>query len=95
MGQISRGLVDFIQKLLFVEQGETVDANYYKKMLKKHLRVIRRLSGRRKFKIQQDGARCHTANPVLDYFNQHVPHYIEKEDWPANSCDLNLLDYAI
>ena len=37
------------------------------KSLKKRLFVIRQLSGGRKFTIQQDGARCYTANSVTSY----------------------------
>ena len=63
-------------------------------MLKNHLYVIWRLSGGRKFTIQ-DGARCHTANPVTNYLNENVPDYIRKENWPPKSCDLSSIDYAI
>ena len=40
-------------------------------------------------------ARCHTANSVINYPNENVTDYIRKEYWSPNSCDLNLLDYAI
>ena len=48
---------EFISKirkglLLFMEEGATVNGNYYLEMLKKHLYVIRRLSGGWKFIIQ-------------------------------------------
>ena len=38
---------------------------------------------------------CHTANSVTNYLNENVPDYIRKEYSSPNSCDLNLLDYAI
>ena len=38
---------------------------------------------------------CHTVNSVTNYLNENVPDYIRKENWSPNSCDLNLLDYAI
>ena len=46
----------FISKIgkslvLFAEKGAIVDGNYYLKMLKKNLYVIKRLSGGRKFTI--------------------------------------------
>ena len=65
------------------------------KSLKKHLYVIKRLSRGRKFTIQQDGARCHTSNPVTNHLNENVPDYVRKETWPPNSCDLNPIDNAI
>ena len=39
--------------------------------------------------------KCHTVNSVTNYLNENVPDYIRKENWSPNSCDLNLLDYAI
>ena len=64
-------------------------------MLKKHRYGIRRLSGEQKFTTQQDGCRCHTTNSVTNCLNENVPDYISKEKWLSNSCDFNLLDYAI
>ena len=49
----------------------------------------------KKFTIQQCAPRFHTANSVTNYLNKNVPNYIRKENWSPNSCDLNLLDYAI
>ena len=82
ISKIGKGL------LLFVEEGATADGNYYVKMLKEHHSVIRRLSGGRKFTIQQDGARCYAASSVTNYLNENVPDYIRKENWPPNSCGL-------
>ena len=64
-------------------------------MLKKDLYVMRSLSCGKKFTIQQYGALCHTANSVTNYFNKNVPDYIRMGNLSPNSCDLNLLDYAI
>ena len=52
------------------------------------------LSGK-KFTVQQDGARIHTAKSTLSFLGKNVPDYISKEDWPANSPDLNPLGYSI
>ena len=64
-------------------------------MLKKHLCAIRSLYCGKQFTIQQYGACCHTANSVTNYLNENVHDYIRKENWSPNSCDLNLLDYAV
>ena len=64
-------------------------------MLKKHLYVISSLFCGKKFAIQQYGARCNTENSVANYLDENIPDYIRKENWSPNSCDLNLLDYAI
>ena len=67
------------------------------KILKKHLYVIRRLSGGRKFFVQLNGARFHTGNSVTSYLNGNVLDYIRKENPPPppNSCALNPIDYAV
>ena len=65
------------------------------KSLKKHLYVKRRLPGGRKFTVQQDGTRCHTANFVTRYLNEYVPDYMRKENWPPNFCGFNRIDYTI
>ena len=74
--------------LLFVEEGATIDGDYYLRILKKHLSVIRRLSSGWKFTGQQHVARCHTANLYTNYLNENFQDYIKKEIWPPNLCDL-------
>ena len=63
-----------------LEEGVTIDGDYYLEMLKKHLYVIKRLSCGQKFTIQQYGAPCYTANSLTNYLNQNVPDYIIKEN---------------
>ena len=62
--------------LLSVEDGATVDDNYYLKMLMKHLYVIRRLSCKQKFTIQQYVARSYTANSAT---NENVLIILERK----------------
>ena len=73
--------------LLFVEEGATIDGDYYLRILKKHLSLTRRLSSGWKFTAQQHVARCHTANLYINYLNENVQDYIKKEIWPPNLCD--------
>ena len=40
--------------------------------------------------FMQDGASCHTANIIKDYFNFVNIDYIQ--DWPGNSPDLNPIE---
>lgn len=80
--------------MLFVGEGATVDGDYYLKMLKKYLYVVRRLSCGQKFAIQQYGVCCHAANSVTNYLNKDIP-VPRKENSSFNSCDLSLLNYAI
>ena len=36
-----------------------------------------------------------TEKSTLSFLDRNLPHYISKDDWPANSPDLNPLDYSI
>ena len=81
-------------KIIFIEENTKVNAKVYQETLKKHLPLIRKLSGTRKNTLQ-DGARNHTAQSTINFLENSVPDYIEKECWPANSCNLNPLDYGI
>ena len=81
--------------MIFLKPNAKVEAKYYQQILRQHFPAIRRLSGQRQFTLQQDGARSHTTHSTIDFIERSVPDYIEKENWPANSCDLNPLDYAL
>ena len=43
--------------------------------------------------FQQDGASSHTANAVQQFCAEKFPRFWNKPQWPANSPDLNPLDY--
>ena len=43
--------------------------------------------------FQQDGASSHTSNAVQAYCKKKFPRFWAKREWPANSPDLNPLDY--
>ena len=47
------------------------------------------------FIFQQDGAPAHTARVAQDWLLANCPGFIEKDQWPPNSPDLNPLDYHV
>jgi len=55
---------------------------------------IRRLSNDN-FLFQQDGAPAHCSRHTVVYLRSHVPEFIEPENWPPNSPDLNPVDYSV
>ena len=77
--------------LLFVEEGATVDGDYYLEIQEKHLYVIRRLSGGQKFTAQQDGACCHTTNSAASYPNESVLDYIREANWQILATSIHLI----
>jgi len=48
-----------------------------------------------KWTLQQDGAPSHTANNTISYLKRENVSFIEPKIWPANSPDLNPVDYAV
>jgi len=55
---------------------------------------IQKLSGNN-FTFQQDGAPAHRSRQTVAFLHLHVPEFMEPENWPPNSPDLNTVDYSI
>ena len=74
---------------------ENITAKSYLKMLENH--VMPAIQGKKGLWFQQDGARVHTTDEVLDFlkskFNGRVISNRLDFSWPAKSPDLNPLDY--
>lgn len=65
-------------------------------VLKGHLMEnITELYENQKYVFQQDSAPSHGAKIVQEWLSSNIPDFISKEDWPANSPDLNVLDYFV
>jgi len=45
--------------------------------------------------FQQDGAPAYRSRHTVAYLHSNVPEFIESENWPPNSPDLNPVDYAV
>ena len=82
-------------RLHFVDKEAKVNANYYiNRLLPKLVEDSNRLlpAG---FIFQQDGAPAHTARVTQGWLLTNSPGFIEKDQWPPNSPDLNPLDYHV
>jgi hypothetical protein len=79
----------------FVEPGVKVNGEYYRDVLltEKLLPDMRRMSDF--FVFQQDGAPAHRARDTVRLLETETPDFIEPSMWPANSPDLNPVDYRI
>lgn len=77
-----------------IEKGQTVDTDYYRRrILPFAKREGFRLFGNRDWVYQQDGATCHTSVLSQNWCATNFKHFLPKEHWPAQSPDLNPLDY--
>ena len=83
-------------ELFFVEPGVKVNGAYYRDVLlmQKMLPAIKHMSGDF-FVFQQDSAPAHRARDTVALLRRETAELIGPELWPANSPDLNPVDYRI
>ena len=82
--------------MFFVEPGVKVNGAYYRDVLlmQRMLPAIRRMSGEF-FCFQKDSYPTHRARDTIELLRQETPDFIGPDLWPANSPDLNPVDYRI
>jgi len=80
--------------LFFIDQGTKVNGQYYRDVLlyQQPLPAIRDLSGDF-FTFQQDNAPAHKARETVQLLTCETPDFITPALWPANSPNLNPVDY--
>ena len=83
--------------IVFVEEGATVTAEYYRDgILEVLIPEMDRLAKRKPYLFMQDGARSHTAKSTLELLHsQRHLELLEPDMWPPNSPDLNPVDFSI
>ena len=81
----------------FVIPKAKVNSVYYcdEVLAKGLLPDIPRLSVGDDYVFQQDGAPAHRSCHTVAYLNVNMPEFIEPENWPPTSPDLNPVDYSI
>lgn len=82
--------------LIFLDQGIKMNSNNYISVLKKEvLPWAQKHFRKRIWCFQQDGAPAHKARIVQDWCRQNFPDFIDFNQWPPSSPDLNPLDYSV
>ena len=81
----------------FVTPKAKVNSVYYcdEVLARRLLPDIRQLSGVDGCIFQQDGAPAHRSRHTIAFLDANVPDFIEPDNWPPNSPDLNPVDYSI
>lgn len=83
--------------LHFVEPGVKMDAKYYQEEVL--MKVVKPLNNSlfegQHWTFQQDSAPSHKANTTQKWLEKNVPDFINRDQWPSASPDLNPLDYSL
>lgn len=82
-------------RLHFVDEKAKVNAPYYIGRLLPELITDCNQLLPAGYIFQQDGAPAHTARAAQEWLQGNCPDFIEKDQWPPNSPDLNPLDYHV
>lgn len=90
LGVCSKGLTPVVD----LSNGTLNHAGYISKVLPVALRAGNKLLGTR-WTFQQDGASAHTHHLSQQWCEDNMPAFINAACWPANSPDLNPMDYCI
>jgi len=83
-------------KLIFIEPGAKINGQCYRDVLlmQKLLSAMRSIA-EDVFVFQQDNASAHRARNRVELLCRKTPHFISSDMWPANSPDLNPVDYCV
>lgn len=92
-GISARGPTD----LVFFDAGDRITAERYrdKVLIPQVLHAKDTIFGGTPFVFQQDGASSHTAKATQAWLTAHGIDFIQKDEWPPCSPDLNPLDFSI
>jgi len=80
----------------FFQKEETVTEKIYLRILTRVVKPwIDTVAAGRPYVFQQDGTPAHTSHLVQNWLSDNMEMFWSKEFWPANSPDLNPMDYYV
>jgi len=88
-------LVLGVTGLHFVNPGIKINGKYYRETLLKEELLPDMCDISEYFIFQQDSAPAHRAKETADLLSTETPAFIPPTLWPANSQDLNPVDYKV
>jgi transposase len=86
------GAISYYGKLDLYLFTENLDSKLYIKILTARLPQAPALFPRRTYMMLQDSDPKHCSKETVKWMDEHVPSYIPKDHWPANSPDINVIE---
>lgn len=83
-----------VTPLVIFENGSVDHSRYIREVLPVVKEYGNKMFGN-DWTFQQDGAKPHTHHLSQEWCQDNLPAFFDKDRWPANSPDLNPLDYSI
>ena len=84
-------------RLVFIQEGIKINGEVYRKViLERHVKQISStfMKGRN-WTFQGDGAPAHTAKLTQEWLTNNVPSFLNRNEWPSSSPDLNPCDFYL
>lgn len=82
--------------LIFIEPGVHLNAQLYQELiLIPSIRAAINLYPNARWVWQQDSAPPHRAVTTQTFLERNTPDFIRHNQWPANSCDMAVMDFGI
>ena len=84
-------------KLIVVPQGVKINGQAYRELILEPAvkTCSTTLFNGQDWVFVQDGAPAHTQKQNQEWCRENLPNFIDKEEWPPSSPDLNVMDYCV
>ena len=80
--------------LVFIDQNVRIDAKFYQDEILRKVLVPWKQKNPNMI-LQQDWAPAHGAETTIAYLEENFPGFLNKNQWPSRSPDLNPIDFSV
>jgi len=81
--------------LVFMQPGARINHVYYSERTRTRFTAGNSPYLKQRLCVRAGWSAMHAIHHTVAYLHSNVPEFIEPENWPPNSTDLNLADYSV